>query len=180
MEQFRTVVEHALGFMEIRPAAAFDHVAGQRERTAGEADQRDCTCERLTDSRNGIEHVAQVHIGFGNHEVADFPLLAKRSLETRPFAFGKGQSKSHCIGDGEYVGEQDCGIEGKARQRLQSDFGCKVWVLAQVQKTACARPGPVVLGEIATGLTHDPDRRIRSRLAQQSADERIVLQLGHD
>src|SRR6185436_11763104 len=175
MKQVRTLVKHALGFLKIRAAAPFDHIAGQGERAAGEADQWNFAGERLADLRDRVQHIAQVHIGVGNRKTADLRLVAKWPLETRSFAFDKGKPKTHRVGDGKDVGEKDRGIEGKARQRLHRDLDGQVRIPAQIEKTACPRPGLVVLGKIAAGLAHDPDRRVWRGLPQQRADESLVL-----
>src|SRR5690606_4285953 len=80
--------------------------------------------------------------------------------------------------NGEDVGKQDGSIERVARQRLQRDFAGQVRVGAEVHKAAGTRAAFSVLRQVATGLTHHPDRRAISGLAQQGAQETVVLQLG--
>jgi hypothetical protein len=71
-----------------------------------------------------------------------------------------------------------------AASSSKRESGCKrhfaghLRVLAQLQEAAGAAPGLVVFGEIAAGLAHQPDRRVLDGLAQQCAEEVVVLGTG--
>ena len=120
MQQIGTLVEHGLDGAEIvARAAAFHHVAGQRVRAAGKADQRHAAGQRTPDFADRIHHIAQLRIRIGHRQIADRPFVAQRPLELRTFAFGEVQAQAHRVGDGEDVGKQDRRIEFEARQRLQ-------------------------------------------------------------
>jgi hypothetical protein len=79
------------------------HVAGERERAAGKADQRHAPGERLRDQAHRIGHVAQARANVGDGEPRDVFLGAHRPLELRPFAFREIQAEAHRIGHGEDV-----------------------------------------------------------------------------
>ena len=59
VQQIRAPIQHRLDQAEIVRAAAFDHVAGQGEGAAGEADQRHPPGERAADFADGIHDVTE-------------------------------------------------------------------------------------------------------------------------
>jgi C4-dicarboxylate-specific signal transduction histidine kinase len=71
-----------------------------------------------------------------------------------------------------------------AASSSKRDSGCSVTsqaslrVLAQLQEAAGAAPRLVVLGQVAAGLAHQPDRGVIHGLAQQCAQEGVVLGAG--
>ncbi|KIF84001.1 hypothetical protein TSA66_01250, partial [Noviherbaspirillum autotrophicum] len=101
----------------------------------------------------------------------DCLFVAQRALELGAFAFGEIQAQAHGVGHGEDVGKQDGGVQRVAVQRLQGDFGGVVGAFCQAQEGAGALAGGAVLGQVASCLAHQPQRRVIGRLAQQGAQE---------
>jgi hypothetical protein len=87
-EQIRARIRHSPHAREVGAAAAFDHVAGERERTARESDQRHAARERALDFGDGVEHVAQVR-EIRCDEFRDGLLVGSGAREARSLAFGK-------------------------------------------------------------------------------------------
>ena len=179
MHQVRATVEQTLDLAVVVRAAAFDHVAGEGPRAAGEADQRHGIVERTTDLGDGVHHVAQFEVGIGHGQIANFPLFLQRAFELRAFTFGEVQAKAHGVRHGKDVGEQDGGVEVVAGQGLQSDLAGQAGVLAQIEEAAGAFARLAVFGQVAAGLAHQPDRGVVGGLAQQRAQEGVVLRTAH-
>ena len=113
MQQIGARVHHGFDGAEFFAAAAFDHIAGERERAAGEADQRYAAVQCFADGADGVEDVLQFfHIG--NLQLGNVGFVLQGAFEFRAFAFGKIQSQAHCVGDGQDVGEQNRCIQIEA------------------------------------------------------------------
>src|SRR5690606_18489977 len=108
----------------------------------------------------------------------DTGLVDDRPFEARPLALGEVQAEAYRVGNGEDVREEDRGVERKALQRLQRDFARELVIAAQVEEAARTSAGGAVLGQVATGLAHQPHGRVLGGLAPQRAQEGIVLQGG--
>ena len=159
--------------------AAFDHVAGERPGAAAKANQGYAVIERGADGAHGVHDVAQFLLRVGYGQGADGGFVAQGTLKTRAFAFGKVEAKTHGVGHGEDVGKQNGGIQRETFQRLQGDFTGEFRRFAQAEKTAGAGAGFAVFGQIAASLTHHPNGRVGRGLAQQGAQENIILRAGH-
>ncbi|ABA47710.1 hypothetical protein BURPS1710b_0171 [Burkholderia pseudomallei 1710b] len=179
-------VRHRFHGAEIVRAAAFDHVARERPRAAGEADQRHALAafavgERAANLAHRVGHVAERRADVRHRELRDVGLGAHRMRELRPLARGEIEAQPHRVGNRQDVGEQDRGVERKALERLQRHFGRVIGLLREPEEAARARARCVVLGQVAARLAHQPDRRVVGRLAQQRAQEGVVEEsLGHD
>jgi hypothetical protein len=130
MHQVGPVVEHGLDRAEVVGAAAFHHIAGQRPRAAGEADQRHAPVQGAADLRHRVEYVLEA-AGFGRLQGEHRFFIAQRAHEFRALAFFEMESEAHGVGHGQDVGEQDRGIERIAVERLEGDFGRQVRVLGK-------------------------------------------------
>ena len=173
-EQVGAAIEHRLDLAEVGAAAALDHVAGERPGAAREADQRHAAGEHGANGAHGVGHVAQLRRRIGRRQPHHGSLVAHRPLEARPFALGEVQPQAHGVGHGEDVGEQDRRIEREALERLQRHLARQLGRLAQGEEAPGARARGVVLGQVAPGLAHQPDRRVRGGLAPQRAQESVV------
>ncbi len=176
VHQLRLVVHQGLHLGVIVAAAAFDHVAGQRERAAGKTDQRHATVQRLADLRHGVGDVFQILADIRHTQRLDVRFRLQRALELRAFAIGKIQTQPHRIRHGKDVREQDRRVQRETVQRLQRHFGSVVRALAQAEKAAGAFARFAVLRQETTGLAHHPHWRVVGRLAQQGAQEGVVFQ----
>ena len=113
----------------------------------------------------------------GRRQVADLPLVAQRPLEAAGLRLRRNTSPSP-IASG-IVRMSENRIAASSAKRAS---GCSVTSVArsgfgQRQKTAGPRARGVVFGQVASRLPHEPHRRVRRRLAQQRAEERVVLQV---
>ena len=113
VQQIGTRVHHGFDGAEFFAAAAFDHVAGERERAAGETDKRYAAVQCFADGADGVKDVSQFfHIG--NLQLGDVGFVLQGAFEFRAFAFGKIQSQAHRVGNGQDVGEQNRRIQIEA------------------------------------------------------------------
>ncbi|MDR8804351.1 hypothetical protein FEP89_05107 [Burkholderia multivorans] len=185
VHQVGTRIRHRLYGAEIVRAAALDHVARERPRAAGEADQRHALAalaigERAPDLAYRIGHVAERRADVGDRELRDVGLGAHRMRELRPFADLEVEAEAHGVGNRQDVGEQDRGVERKALERLQRHFGREIGILREAEEAAGPRARRVVFRQIAARLAHEPDRRVVGRLAQKRTQEGVVEQgMGH-
>ena len=88
-------VHQRLGVREVVRVAAFDRIGRERERRAGESNQRHAPAERLLDLPNGVEDVAQLFArleGPGSRQVG---FGAQRVLDRRPFAPDEIEGDTH-------------------------------------------------------------------------------------
>ena len=177
VQQVRPRVEHGLHEAEVVAAAAFDHVAGEREGAAGEADEGHAAVERLADDGDRVEDVAAAR-PCRRRQAPHVLLGAHGALELRALALGEVEAQPHRVGDGEDVGEEDGRVEREALQRLQRHLAGELGVLREGEEAAGLPARGVVLREVAPGLAHDPDRRVVGGLAQQGAQEVVVFHGG--
>ena len=178
VQQIGTSVEQGLELAIIAACTAFDHVAGQGERAAGKTDQRHGIVERTTDFCHGVGHIAQT-IEIGRMQRRNGLLIAQGALEFRPLAFAEIKPQPHRIGYGQDVGKEDGGIQRIAFQRLQRHLTGQRRVLAQLQEAPGLLARRAILGQIASGLTHHPHRRVVGRFTQQGAQKGVVAGSGH-
>src|SRR5215470_3023718 len=81
--------------------------------------------------------------------------------------------------DDEDVGEQNRRIEPETSDRLQRHLGGQAGRETEVEEASGLGPQAAVLGQIASGLTHQPDRRYGLTLACQNVQERFATALVH-
>ncbi len=122
MQQRRLIIEQGLDQGELATGTAFDHVSRQSPGTARETDQRHAAVELATDQAHGIHHITQLGFRIWDGQRLNVRSGTQRTLEARTFAFVEGQTKTHGIGNGENVGEQNRRIERETIQRLQGHF----------------------------------------------------------
>lgn len=133
VQQIGARVHHGFDGAEFFAAAAFDHITGERERAAGEADKRYAVVQCFTDGSYRVENVLQFfHVG--NVQLGDVGFVLQGAFEFRAFAFGKIQPQAHCIGNGQDVGKQNRRVQIEAFQRLDGDFGRQSGVLHKSRK----------------------------------------------
>ena len=90
MQQIGARIKHAAHARKVRAAAAFDHVAGERKRAAGEPEQRQFAGQSALDRRDRVVDVAQA-LGIGHGELRHRLLVDQRPRETRTFAVDEMQ-----------------------------------------------------------------------------------------
>ena len=72
------------------------------------------------------------------------------------------------------VGEHNCRVERKALQRHQRDFGRELGV-ARERLEAVLLAELAVLGQVAAGLAHDPERPARHGFAADGFQQQLVV-----
>src|SRR2546427_11937309 len=77
------------------------------------------------------------------------------------------------LDDQENVGEQDRRVHAQTVDGLERDLRRRLRVPTKLQE-AEPLPHRAVLGEVAAGLAHEPDGRVRHRLAARGAQERSI------
>ena len=151
-------VHQRLGVQVIAAGTAFDHVAGQRERRAGKADQRKMgrqVAARLPDRfHDEIQRVDAFQLQHAVH-VRRF---ADRVVDHRAFALGELQVHAHRLQDRQQVGEDDRGVHAQARHGGTHHLAAQRRVLAQFQEGGLG-PHLAVLRHVPARLPHQPDGR---------------------
>ena len=171
------VAEHEpLGRRPRARRTALDEVAGHRERGAGEADQRNG--ELLGEDPHGLEDVGRVGLRVERSEPVEVGRAAKGVSDDR----ARAGSDVHPEADGGHghddVGVEDGGVDAVPPDRLEGDLGRQLGVGDGRQDRALAADGPV-LGQVTTGLAHEPHGRVRGRLAPARGQEDVVDRRRH-
>ncbi len=86
-------------------------------------------------------------------------------LDHRTRVVCKVEADAHALEGQEDVGEDDGGVELEAGHRLESDLGGDLGPPAQLDEAQPLTDRPV-LGQVAAGLPHKPDRGGIDRLAE--------------
>ena len=134
-------VHQRLGVQVVAAAAPFDRVAGQRERRAGKADQRDVARQigpRLADRLEDEVERAEL---FQLEDAIDVGRRADGVVDHRPFALGEIQLQAHRLQDRQQVGEDDRRIDAQPLDGGTHDLAAELRVLAQLEKARLCR-GP--------------------------------------
>jgi hypothetical protein len=142
------------------------------------------TAEFAADQRHGIDHILQLPRRIRYAERGDIGRGAHGTLELGPLAGLEFQPEIHRMRNGENVREQNRGIQGISVDRLQGDLAGHIGIGAHGQEVSGARASRAIFRQIAARLAHEPNRPAWRRLAQQGAQQQIVLQnrrcfLGH-
>ena len=80
-------------------------------------------------------------------------------VELGTFAGSKANGLAKRMRDHQDVGEQDSGIEAEPSHRLERHFRREFRREAKVEEITDPVPHLAIFRQIATGLTHQPDRR---------------------
>jgi hypothetical protein len=151
--------------------AALDEVTREGERRAGEPDQWDP--ELLAEEADRLGHVRLVHVGFERPEPGDARRVSDRVVDdwTDPRLDPDGDPD---CGDRHHdVGEHDRRVERHPSKGLQGELDGDLGLADRVQDVAIAAELPV-LGEVASGLAHEPDRGAVDGLAPERSEESVV------
>ena len=173
--QLGLAVHQRLGAGVVLARPALDEVAGERERRAGEADERrraelaDERAHRLGDVRDvvGRQRGQPVEVGGG----------AERLRDDRPDARDDVEVDADRLERHDDVGEEDRRVDAVAADRLQRDLGDEVGGRAGVEHLV-ALAELAVLGQRPAGLAHEPHRRVRDGLAAARPEEGGVVRGG--
>ena len=177
LEGFRMGIGPSLHLGEVLAAAAFDHVAGQREGSAGESQERRFLrqlrprpADRLIDRR-------QVLLQARPGQAAELRGIGQR-LELRTLALLEPDLLAERIGHHQDVGEDDRRVEPEPANGLQRHLDGLVGRVAEFQKRARGRAHGTVFRQVATGLSHQPDRWRRMSRSGQRLQEFSAAQIS--
>ncbi len=169
MEQLRVAIEQLLGTDEIPTAPALDHVGGERPGTAGKSDKGHTAIQLATNQPHRVQYIRQVPCSVQYAELLDVGGGAQRLVKARTFPLFKVKAQAQRIRNGKNVGKENRGVQIKAGKGLQGHFTCAFRIPAQAHEISGPLPDRTVFGQIASGLTHQPDRRCIHRLSHQGA-----------
>ena len=149
---------------------ALDHVAGQCERRAGEADERHPAAQLVGHEAQGVEHVGSIDPGVADVHTLEIGRAAHGALDHRAVAGVEVEADAHALERQQDVGEDDGRVELEASERLQRDLGGHVGPPAQLDEAQLLTQG-AILGQVAAGLTHEPDWGGVDGLAQAGVEQ---------
>ena len=154
----------------IRGATPGYHIGRDGPGRAAEADEARPVVEAGPHAPYGLDDRLQAVRDGGTIDLGEAAAIRDR-FEARSFALDEPQLLAESLRDDEDVGEQDRSVEAEAANRLERDLGSKLGIVAQRQEAAGLGPDLAILGQIAPGLTHQPDRGNLERLAGQCAQK---------
>ncbi len=91
-------------------------------------------------------------------------------MDHRAVALRELEPDAERLEDEQDVGEEDRGVDAEPLDRLERDLGGRLGSCAELEE-AEALAHRAVLGHVAAGLAHEPDRRVRRRLAASGAEQ---------
>ena len=104
-------IHERLGLVVMTPAAPFNRVARQRERRAGEANQRHRRTQRRADRTDGVKDVLQRLRVQHRRDAVDVGGGANRVVNHRSFALGEFQVEPQRLENQQNVREQNRGVD---------------------------------------------------------------------
>ena len=174
MHHLRVSLDQRLGLREVFGAAAFDEVAGERPGRAGEAEQGLVQAELFAQERQGVVDILQSVGGAFELERGDVGRRTQRALHGDAAFVAETIPDAEGLGDDQDVGEQDRGIElREAAEWLQRNLDREVGRADHRDEVRLRLEG-AVFGQVATGLTHDPDGRPVMGLSAEGGEETVA------
>ena len=168
----RVAVHESLRVEVVAGGAALHQVRGDRERRPREADDRHPVPERRADPPDRLEHERHRLRRITLDEPLDVGTRPHRPLDHRPVTRRELEPDAHRLDDQQDVGEEDRGVHAEPLDREDRHLRRGLRVLAQVEEPQ-ARPHGAVLGQIAAGLPHQPDRRVVGRRTATCGEKRV-------
>ena len=174
MHHLRVGLEQRLGLREVFGAAAFDEVAGERPRRTGETEEGLVQAEFLAENRQRVVDVLKAVSGAFELQRRDIGRRSQRALHGDTAFVAETVADAEGLGDDQDVGEKDRGVElREATERLERDFDGEVGRADHRDEVRLRLEG-AVFGQVATGLTHDPDRRPVMGLSAEGGEETVA------
>jgi hypothetical protein len=158
---------------ELFAAAAFNQIRRGGHGRATKSDEGDPLVECLLAGLDRLEYVVEVFGRRGEPELANVGCAAHRIRHHRRGI--EVHLHPHRVEHDQDIREQDRGIEVESVDRLPGDLGAEVGRFTQFLKRHLG-PDLPILGEIAPGLTHDPDWGSSWSRSATSLQERLVSQ----
>ena len=126
--------------------------------------------ELALDLADRLEHVRERLARLERRSASMSAVDRDRALDRRALAVDEVERDAHRLERQQQIGEQDRGVDVDAAHRLQRDLGRELGRAADLeQRVALAQRA--VLGHVAAGLPHEPDRRGVDRLAPAGFEE---------
>src|SRR5579884_887751 len=147
-------------------ASAFDHVAGQRERSAAESYDRKPLAKVAGDNLNRFGYVFEF-LGTIGLKLRDGSCIAQRTRDLRPIAFDKLEIQAHDFERQEKVGKNDGRIDSQTLSGSDGNVSRKLGGLTDLND-GMLFADLAVLRHVTPGLAHEPDGRLRTGLIQVS------------
>ena len=167
------VTQHLLGARDVAARLTFDHVAGERPRSGGEANHRDVGADGLANSANRVGHESCVALGIEIAQPPDSGNIANRIREHWA-GIGYVERQSHRFRDDQNIRENDDGIHIQRAKWLDGNFGRQFRRFTNF-KERVPRAHCLIFGQVTSGLAHDPDRDAVDRLEAAGAEEQVPL-----
>ena len=98
----------------------------------------------------------------------------RQGREMRPLALDEGHIHAQGIGNHQNIGKQDRRVHPKALNRLQGRLGGQRRRIAELEERPGLAAQPLVLGQVAPRLAHQPHRRRCHGLAMQGAEQGLA------
>ena len=149
--------------------AALDEVAGDGERGPGEADQGR-VAQLGGEVAHRLEHVGRVDLGLEGSQAVEVGGRAEGLRHHRTGARGHVDAEADGRDGHHDVGVEDRRVDAVSPDRLEGDLGGHVGLADRVEDAALAADG-AVLGQGASGLTHEPHRDVGRGLPSAGAEE---------
>ena len=174
--EVRFAHHQALGMYVVATAAALNRIASQRKRRAAEADQRQAAIVKLPPRQlDRLQREPEAFLGRCDPQRGDVAGSAHRVVDQRPLALDELQAQAHPLQRRQDVGKDDSGVQIERVDRLHGDLAGQLRRLDQFED-GVAFAQRAVLGHVAAGLAHQPDRRCIHRLAAAGAQEATIRQ----
>src|ERR1044072_4814296 len=100
------LIHESLRLGERATRSTFDRVAGERERRAGETDQRDCFRQLATGELDPLEHEREIGLDVEVRQAVDIGGLADRTRDARAFTGGELEPQTERVERAEDVGRE--------------------------------------------------------------------------
>ncbi len=163
-------VHQRLGHREVAGRLALDEVAGDGERPTAEADDGLVGRELGAYRADRVEDRGDSLGRIGNPEPLDGGDAAHRVRDDGADSFDELDTGAHRDDRGHDVGEHDRRVDVVAAHRLERHLGGELGGAVDLEELVPRADLPV-LGERASRLPHEPDRRPLDRLAPGGAHE---------
>ena len=170
MPRLRLPVHQRLGVREVARVAALDCVRRERERRAGEADERHAAFQRALDLVDRFEHVAELGARLEAADAREIRLASERRLDRRPLAAHEIERDAERRERQQQVGEQNRGVDVDAPHRLQRHFRRQFRRPTEIEQRIALAQRPV-LAHVAARLAHEPDWSRVDRLPSAGCQE---------
>src|SRR5581483_2341226 len=115
----------------ISRACAFDHVAGERKRSAAESNHRETIGKMTRDNLNRLGYVSEFGGAVGL-ELRDCPGISQRTRDLGSIAFDELEIQPHNFKRKQQIGKDDGRVDAQSLGCGDGHVRCKLWSLANL------------------------------------------------